>query len=66
MTLHDLTKLQRYRLICRMKSSLTYWRKRPAGLGLKDLEDAFKKGYDNGVKATLDILLTPKNGKKGT
>lgn len=65
MTLRDLTPRQRYRLLCRGKSRLTYWKMRPPSLGLKDLDDAFCKGYDNGIKATLDILLTPKKDAKG-
>lgn len=61
MTLRDLTPLQRQRLIQRSKSQYTYWNSRPPTLGLKDQKDCFLKGYNSGVKAVLNILLTPKN-----
>lgn len=64
MTLRDLTPRQRDLLIRRIEKQWNYWCKRPTVLQPINNESWFKKGCNEGIKAVLDILLTPKKDGK--
>lgn len=57
MTLRDLTTKQVSDLVRQCDKDLAYWKSRPEGLGFKDHDDVFKKGYNSGVRAVLEILM---------
>lgn len=60
MTLRDLTPRQRNRLLRRCGKQERYWNRRPKTLQPINEGHWFQTGFNEGVKAVLDILLTPK------
>jgi hypothetical protein len=65
MTLRDLTLRQRDLLVRRCDKQLRYWKERPKSLQPIDSDNWFRTGFNESLKAVLDILLTPKKDAKG-